>query len=98
LARLVENQAAPLTSRPGFPPADHRPQLRVGDFASHNNTPWRDGSKHFESAARRPGDPAKVVAETKLIRHTLGWRPRFDDLSTIGVHALSWERASGRKS
>jgi len=50
------------------------------------------------NAARRPGDPAKVVAETKLIRHTLGWQPRFDDLSTIVAHALSWERAFGRKS
>ena len=45
-----------------------------------------------ENAARRSGDPAQIIAETKLIRQTLGWRPRFDDLSTIIAHALAWER------
>jgi UDP-glucose 4-epimerase len=45
-----------------------------------------------ENAARRSGDPAQIVAETKLIRQTLGWRPRFDDLPTIIAHALAWER------
>jgi UDP-glucose 4-epimerase len=49
------------------------------------------------NAARRPGDPAAIVAATELIRQTLGWRPRFDDLSTMVAHALSWERALGRK-
>jgi UDP-glucose 4-epimerase len=45
------------------------------------------------NAARRPGDPAEIVAETKLIRQTLGWQPRWDDLPTIIAHALAWERA-----
>ncbi len=45
-----------------------------------------------ENAARRPGDPAQIVADTNLIRRTLGWRPRFDDVSTIIAHALAWER------
>jgi UDP-glucose 4-epimerase len=44
------------------------------------------------NAARRPGDPVEIVAETKLIRQTLRWKPRLDDLSTIVAHALSWER------
>src|SRR5262249_12626689 len=43
--------------------------------------------------ARRPGDPAQIIAETKLIRQTLGWQPLFDDLETIIAHALAWERA-----
>jgi UDP-glucose 4-epimerase len=45
-----------------------------------------------EDAARRPGDPAEVVADARRIRRQLGWRPRFDDLDTIIRHALAWER------
>jgi UDP-glucose 4-epimerase len=43
-------------------------------------------------APRRPGDPAAVVARADRIRTELGWRPKFDDLSTIIKHALNWER------
>ena len=43
-------------------------------------------------AGRRPGDPIRIVAATEFVRQTLGWQPRFDDLSTIVAHALSWER------
>ena len=46
--------------------------------------------------ARRPGDPAQIIAETKLIRQTLDWLPRFDNLETIIAHALAWERALGK--
>ena len=46
---------------------------------------------------RRPGDPVRVVGATELIRQTVGWRPRFDDLSTIVAHALSWERNLARQ-
>ncbi len=44
-------------------------------------------------APRRAGDPASIVANSQLARATLGWEPRFDDLSTIVAHALAWERA-----
>ena len=46
---------------------------------------------------RRPGDPTQIVAETQLIRQTLGWQPRFDDLATIVSHALAWERTLVRQ-
>jgi UDP-glucose 4-epimerase len=49
------------------------------------------------NAARRPGDPAQIVAESRLIRQALGWHPRFDDLPTIIAHALSWERTLARQ-
>jgi UDP-glucose 4-epimerase len=49
------------------------------------------------NAPRRPGDPAQIVAENRLIRQALGWRPRFDDLSIIIAHALSWERNLARQ-
>jgi UDP-glucose 4-epimerase len=45
-----------------------------------------------EDAPRRQGDPARIVAASARIRDILGWRPRFDDLSTIVRHALDWER------
>jgi len=45
-----------------------------------------------ENCPRRAGDSAHLIAATKRIRETLGWQPRFDDLSTILSHALAWER------
>jgi UDP-glucose 4-epimerase len=46
-----------------------------------------------EYAPRRPGDPAQLVASSEKARATLGWKPRFDGLSTIVSHALAWEKA-----
>ena len=43
-------------------------------------------------APRRPGDPPAIVARAEKIRAELGWRPQFDNLSTIVNHALAWER------
>ena len=48
-------------------------------------------------AAKRPGDPAQIVAKSDRIRETLGWRPQFDDLATIVAHALDWERTLPRQ-
>jgi UDP-glucose 4-epimerase len=45
-----------------------------------------------EMAPRRPGDPAQIVAQSDRVRGTLGWQPRYDDLSTIVRDALNWER------
>jgi UDP-glucose 4-epimerase len=45
-----------------------------------------------ETAARRAGDPAQIVAKSDRIRTLLGWQPQFDDLTTIARHALAWER------
>jgi UDP-glucose 4-epimerase len=43
-------------------------------------------------SARRPGDPAAIVADGKRLRAQLSWTPQFDDLDTIVDHALAWER------
>jgi UDP-glucose 4-epimerase len=43
-------------------------------------------------AARRPGDPARIVAAADRARALLGWHPRLGDLATIVAHALAWER------
>ena len=45
-----------------------------------------------QQANRRPGDIMTMVADTSLIRATLDWTPRYDDLDTIASHALNWER------
>ena len=42
-------------------------------------------------APRRSGDPARLVADSKLVRERLGWEPMFSDLSTIIEHAWKWE-------
>jgi UDP-glucose 4-epimerase len=40
---------------------------------------------------RRAGDPARLVADSSLIRENLGWQPRYADLATIVAHAWAWE-------
>ncbi len=40
---------------------------------------------------RRPGDPARLVADASLARSQLGWQPQFSQLSTIIEHAWQWE-------
>jgi UDP-glucose 4-epimerase len=41
---------------------------------------------------RRAGDPDALIADNTLIKATLPWQPRFDDLDQIVSHALAWER------
>jgi UDP-glucose 4-epimerase len=45
-----------------------------------------------DTAPRRPGDPAQVVAAADKARALLGWRPQLDDLTTIVAHALAWQK------
>lgn len=40
---------------------------------------------------RRDGDPARLVADSRLAREKLGWQPKYADLSTIIEHAWKWE-------
>lgn len=44
---------------------------------------------------RRDGDPAVLVADSRLAREELGWRPRFAELDTIVGHAWQWECKAG---
>ena len=45
--------------------------------------------------ARRPGDPAQIVAASEKIRSTLGWAPVHADLDVIVRQALTWEDQLG---
>jgi UDP-glucose 4-epimerase len=44
-----------------------------------------------QTAPRRPGDLAAVVADSAALQENLGWTPRHDDLKEILRHALAWE-------
>jgi len=44
-------------------------------------------------AARRPGDPAVLVASSQKIRAEAGWNPRYPDLDDIVRTALAWREA-----
>ncbi|MBU2761473.1 UDP-glucose 4-epimerase GalE [Acidithiobacillus sulfurivorans] len=44
-----------------------------------------------EDEARRAGDPARLVADSRKIREQLGWQPRYADLANIIADAWRWE-------
>jgi UDP-glucose 4-epimerase len=50
----------------------------------------------WEPAARRPGDPAVLVASAGLIRQQLGWAPTCPGLDAIVESAWSWREAHPR--
>ena len=44
---------------------------------------------------RRPGDPARLVADAGRLRATLGWEPQYTDIRTIIAHAWNFAQRSG---
>lgn len=40
----------------------------------------------------RDGDPARLVAESRLAREELGWSPAYRDIEVIAEHAWRWEQ------
>ncbi len=46
----------------------------------------------FREVPRRAGDPPALVADARLARETLGWKPKFPDIATIVEHALRWHQ------
>lgn len=46
-----------------------------------------------EDTPRRPGDPARLVASSDLIRKELGWQPETPDLEDIIASAWTWHNA-----
>jgi UDP-glucose 4-epimerase len=43
--------------------------------------------------ARRPGDPAALVATSEKIKRELGWQPQFQDLRVIIESAWNWTQS-----
>lgn len=44
-------------------------------------------------AARRPGDPNILVADSSNIQKDLGWKPQYSDISTIVSSAVKWHKS-----
>jgi len=51
-----------------------------------------------ETAVRRVGDPARLVADATLARKELNWVPAFSSLDTIIKHSWLWEEKLGALS
>ena len=49
-----------------------------------------------KEAARRPGDPPKLVAKAERVREVLAWKPRFDDLRNIVEDSWRWEQVKNK--
>jgi UDP-glucose-4-epimerase GalE len=60
-----------------------REVIAAAEAVSGRTVPWND-------AARRPGDPAVLVADSSLATEQLGWRAQCSDLHTIIRTALAW--------
>jgi UDP-glucose-4-epimerase GalE len=50
----------------------------------------------WQTAPRRPGDPAVLYAAADRARTELGWRPNYPDLEVIVRHAWQWHRSHPR--
>ena len=46
-----------------------------------------------ETAPRRPGDPAQLVASSEKARSVLGWKPCYDSLEVIVKSAWQWHQS-----
>jgi UDP-glucose 4-epimerase len=49
--------------------------------------------REFEviTQARRPGDPAQLVADPSLANRVLEWKARYGDIDTIVAHGWNWQ-------
>lgn len=78
------------------------PAYRVFNLGSERGSSVREVVRAVERAAgkpvpaaigaRRPGDPARLVASAELARLELGFAPRFPDLPAIVETAYRWRR------
>lgn len=46
-----------------------------------------------EVAPRRPGDPARLIADSTAARTILGWKPQYESLDAIVESAWAWKMA-----
>lgn len=82
--RALESGAASATFNLGNGrPHSVREVIRTVEVVTGQPVPHR-------VTGRRAGDPAVLYASNALIRQRLGWRPRFDELSTIIATAWRW--------
>ncbi len=49
-------------------------------------------SVRWSSGERRPGDPAVLFASSEKIRHELGWKPMYPELTSMVETAWNWHK------
>lgn len=49
-----------------------------------------------EFSSRRACDPARLIADSSLIRRTLGWKRKYENIQKVISHAWAWELAQKR--
>lgn len=71
----------------------------LGNSRGHSVREVIDTARHVTGreipvtvAARRPGDPAVLVADSSRARRELGWSPRHEELASIIETAWKWHR------
>lgn len=47
---------------------------------------------NIQELARRPGDPAEIIADNREILEVLNWAPQYADLDVIIQSSLNWEK------
>lgn len=72
--------------------------FNVGTGGGHTNLEVLEAVKRISGVdfpvtmgRRRPGDPAKLVADASLLSRTLGWKPEYSDLETIVESSWRWQ-------
>ena len=65
--------------------ASVREVLKIMKEVSGTNFP-------IQESPRRPGDPARIVANADRLRKDLGWQPKYDSLPLICRSAFEWEK------
>jgi UDP-glucose 4-epimerase len=79
---------------------DHRScRYNLGNGQGHSVRQVLEAARKITGAeiptvigARRPGDPAVLIAASERIKTELGWRPQHSDLETIVATAWEWRR------
>lgn len=56
------------------------------------------GNVPVVEGTRREGDPARLVADSRLARKILGWKPHYAELELIIAHAWAWEQKQAAHS
>lgn len=51
-----------------------------------------------QDAPRRPGDPARLVADASRAQQELGWVPRYPELHDMVQHAWHWQQRSSNSA
>jgi UDP-glucose 4-epimerase len=46
---------------------------------------------------RRPGDPAKLIANSDIAKKLLGWDPEYTSIDSIVLSAINWHKNFKKK-